>query len=133
MALCGPDGRRLAFVSTLREDNRQMFVVDADSPGLRRLTRNSKAPDGTPATARQLDDLQNLVALVEDCSLRRRSRTSPSPAGHPNSLRWLTCAQPPGLPGTRDRPASPPAVAAVTSALSNLHALGGVISGNSHI
>jgi TolB protein len=34
-----PDGRRIAFVSE-RDGNRQIYVMNADGSGLRRLTRN---------------------------------------------------------------------------------------------
>ena len=48
-AVWSPDGRKLAFVST-RDGDREIFTMNADGSGLRQLTRNSKAANGSPVS-----------------------------------------------------------------------------------
>jgi TolB protein len=48
-AVWSPDGRKLAFVST-RDGDREVFVMNSDGSGVRQLTRNSTAVNGSPAS-----------------------------------------------------------------------------------
>jgi dipeptidyl aminopeptidase/acylaminoacyl peptidase len=48
-AVWSPDGRKLAFVST-RDGDREVFVMNSDGSGVRQLTRNSTAANGSPAS-----------------------------------------------------------------------------------